>query len=679
MKILELWGFAGITGRLQTPRMARAATLATALLAPLPAIAADPVAPRSGFYFGGHVGYMFGTANATLGDPTGNASGGVASAGGVTGYGAFFGGVQAGYEQYFASRLMLGVELDASFPSAQDLSQVLSYRATGTGTANEQLEYLASLRGRAGYAMGSWTPFVTGGIAWASTRYSRTDLTTGNEDANPSNVRLGYVAGAGVDYRLDQRWSARAEYLYTNLGLSGFAFASAPARYDSQYDLHRFRVGLNYKFGEAGESKEKEEDRGPFSWELHGQTTFIYQGYPPFNAAYSGPNSFPPEGQSRETWMVSAFLGVRLWQGGELYYNPELLQGFGVASTVGAGGYPNGEAQKSNFPYPRYNTSRIFLRQEIGLGGEREKIEGEYGQLSGEKDVSRVTLQVGKFSVKDVFDANDYAQDPRIDFLNWSIWASGAFDYPADKLGLTWGLTAELNRPSWAVRAGYFLVGDQPNSNTFDMALFSRGGYVGELEMRFKPYDRPGILRMGTWLTSTFAGSYNQAVALAALDPSMSLTANDTIAQTRQGRTKYGFYLNLQQELTDDIGLFGRFSWNDGRTEINAFTDIDTSLSLGLSIKGTAWQRPDDRIGIAGALNQISADHSGYLAAGGLGLLVGDGALSYAPESVIETYYAFQVVKGIVATADYQFLNNPGYNTVRGPAHFFGGRLSARF
>jgi high affinity Mn2+ porin len=487
------------------------------------------------------------------------------------------------------------------------------------------------------------------------------------------------VLGGGVDYRLDSRWSARAEYLYTNLGLTGLAFASAPARYDSQYDLHRFSVGLNYKFGEADASKEKADDRGPGTWELHGQTTFIYQGYPPFNALYSGPNSFPPEGQSRETWTVSAFLGVRLWQGGELYYNPELLQGFGVASTVGAGGYPNGEAQKSNFPYPRYNTSRIFLRQEIGLGGEREKVEGEYGQLSGEKDVSRVTLQVGKYSVKDLFDANDYAQDARLDFLNWSIWASGAFDYPADRLGLTWGFTAELNRPRWAVRAGYFLVGDQPNSNTFDMSLFARGGYIGELEMRFKPYERPGVLRLGTWLTSTFAGSYNQAVALANLSPSGSLTANDTIAQTRQGRTKYGFYLNLQQELTDDIGLFGRFSWNDGRTEINAFTDIDTSFSLGLSIKGTAWGRPDDRIGIAGSLNQISADHIGYLAAGGLGVLVGDGAITYAAENVVETYYAFRLAKGITVSADYQFLNDPGYNAVRGPAHFFSGRLSARF
>ncbi len=246
MKIVELWGFAGIAGRLQTPRVARAATVATALLAPVPAIAADPVAPRSGFYFGGHVGYMFGNANATLGDPTG-----ITSAGGTSDYGTFFGGVQAGYEHFFASRLMLGIEFDASFANYADLAQVLSYRATSTGTANEQLEYLASLRGRAGYAMGAWMPFVTGGIAWASTRYSRTDLTTGNEDANPSNIRLGYVLGGGVDYRLDSRWSARAEYLYTNLGLSGFAFASAPARYDSQYDLHRFRVGLNYKFGEA--------------------------------------------------------------------------------------------------------------------------------------------------------------------------------------------------------------------------------------------------------------------------------------------------------------------------------------------------------------------------------------------------------------------------------------------
>ena len=136
-----------------------------------------------------------------------------------------------------------------------DLSPVLSYRATGSGTANEQLEYLASLRGRLGYSWGSWTPFVTGGIAWARTPFSRNDLTTGNKDANPGNVRLGYVVSGSIDYRLDQRWSTRLEYLYTNLGLTGFLFNSAPARYDSQYELHRFRVGLNHKLGEVGGNK----------------------------------------------------------------------------------------------------------------------------------------------------------------------------------------------------------------------------------------------------------------------------------------------------------------------------------------------------------------------------------------------------------------------------------------
>ena len=676
MKILELRGFAGIAGRLQTPRMARVTTLATALLAPLPAIAADPAGPRSGFYVGGNVGYGFGNATATLSDPTG-----MATANGTTQYGMLFGGVQAGYQEVLSSRWMLGIEADLSFPDFMDLSRVVSYRATGNSSANEQLEYVGTLRGRLGYSMGNWTPFVTGGFAWASTRFSRTDSTTGNEDATSGQLRTGYALGGGVDYALDRRWSARLEYLYTNLGLTGLSFAS-PARYDSQYDLNRFRVGLNYHFGENnGEAKEGDsaDDRGPGTWELHGQTTFIFQGYPAFNAPYSGQNSLPPVGQSRETWTVSAFLGLRLWQGAELYYNPELLQGFGVASTTGAGGYPQGEAQKSNFPFPQYSTSRLFLRQEIGLGGEREKVEGEYGQLAGEKDVSRLTFQVGRFSVHDFFDQNTYAQDPRVDFLNWSVWAAGAFDYPADKIGLTYGVTAELNQPNWTLLAGYFLVGNQPNSNVFDMNLLARGGYAAELELRFRPYNRPGAVRLGSWLTSTFAGSYNDAVALAALDPTMTLTANDTIAQTRQGRTKYGFYLNLEQEITDSVGVFGRFSWNDGRTEINAFTDIDTSFLLGLSIKGTSWGRPDDRVGIAGVLNQISADHSNYLAAGGLGILVGDGALTYAPENVIETYYAFQLRKGLVMTADYQYLGNPAYNAVRGPVHVFSGRLRASF
>lgn len=657
MKLRRFWGLC---------------TGAAALMAALPA-SADPAPLNSAFYLGGNVGYGFGSASATLGD-----LGGTGSAGGTNQYGTLFGGMQAGYEHYFPSRLMLGIELDASFTSYMDLSQVMSYRATGAGGANEQLEYLATARGRVGYGVGSWTPFVTGGFAWASTRLSRTDFTTGFEDATSGRLRTGYVIGAGVDHALDKSWSARFEYLYTNLGATSFQFNSG-ARYDSQYDLHRFRLGLNYRFGQDGEAKKSEEtdDGGPGSFEIHGQSTFVYQGYPSFSAPYDGPNSLPAAGQSRETWTTSLFLGVRLWRGAEFYFNPELLQGFGVASTVGAGGYPNGEAQKSNFPYPRFNPSRVFLRQEFGLGGETEKVESDYGQLAGTKDVSRITLQIGKFAVHDQFDTNDYAQDPRVDFLNWSIWAAGAFDYAADRVGLTYGATAELNQQAWAIRAGYFLMPAVSNGNIVDWNLFNRGEYVTELELRFRPYDRPGTLKAGAFLNSAFAGSYADAVTLAGIG---GVTADTTIAQTRQTRIKYGYYLNLQQEITDDIGVFGRWSWNDGQNEIMAFTDIDSSLSLGASIKGTSWGRPDDRIGVAGALNMLSSAHIGFLAAGGLGVLVGDGQLPhYSPEKVLETYYAVQLFKGLIATADYQLLIDPAYNADRGPVHVFAGRLHASF
>lgn len=628
---------------------------------------------RSGgsFYAGAHVGFMFGNAGATLSDPIG-----ISSQSASNPYSALFGGVQAGWEYVFPSRLMLGIEADFSFPNYEDASKVLSYRATPTGYASEEYEWLASLRGRAGYDIGAWTPYLTGGIAWMSTRYSRIDLTTGNEDGNPSNIRLGWTAGAGLDYRLDSRWSARAEYLYTNFNLSGFLFGSFPSRYDSQYDLHRVRVGLNYRFGEVEEKRTKQDDRGPGSFEVHGQTVFVYQGYPPIRAAYDGPQSLPAVGQSRETWGTSGFINVRLWEGGELYFNPELLQGYGVALTTGAGGFPNGEAQRA-FPYPRYNTSRLYLTQTFGLGGEREKVESDLSQLAGERDISRITIQAGKYAVQDVFDNNKYANDPRVDFLNWSLWSAAAFDYPADSVGFSWGITAELNQPSWAVRAGYFLVANQPDTNVYDLALISRNGLVGELEMRYQPFDLPGTTRLGVWMTNAFAGSYADAVTLANANP--GLDVNTAIATTRQKRTKYGFYLSIDQQLSDDIGAFARFSWNDGRSEILAFTDVDGSISAGLSIKGSAWKRPDDTVGIGGAINSISSSHANFLAAGGLGQTVGDGALTYAPEFVAEAYYSLQLTKGVFVTADYQYLGNPAYNAVRGPAHFFSGRLMAKF
>jgi high affinity Mn2+ porin len=151
------------------------------------------------------------------------------------------------------------------------------------------------------------------------------------------------------------------------------------------------------------------------------------------------------------------------------------------------------------------------------------------------------------------------------------------------------------------------------------------------------------------------------------------------IAQTRRGRIKYGYVVNVEQQVADDVGVFARWSWNDGRTEIMSFTDIDASLSFGASIKGKAWGRPDDTIGIGTAINSLSADHRDFIAAGGLGILIGDGRLNYQQERFLETYYAMAVTKALTATFDYQLITNPAYNADRGPVSIFSGRLHAEF
>jgi high affinity Mn2+ porin len=364
-------------------------------------------------------------------------------------------------------------------------------------------------------------------------------------------------------------------------------------------------------------------------------------------------------------------VGVRVWDGGAVYYNPEMLQGFGLSDTVGLGGFSNGEAQKSHFATPRYSTSRLLLRHTFGFGGEQETLESAPNQLAEKVDVSRLTVQVGRFAVTDVFDNNSYAKDTRKDFMNWAMWAPGAFDYSADKIGLTWGATAEFNQENWALRAGYFLMDKESNSSDFDMNLFRRGAYVMELEERYKLFGRAGKLRIIPWINSVFAGSYRATLDNPALDLD--------IAQTRRSRITYGYAVTLEQEVADDVGVFGRWSWNDGHNEIMVFADIDRSLSGGVSIKGKSWGREKDTIGIGGAVNGLSRDHRDFIAAGGLGILIGDGALNYRRERILETYYAFALTKALTLTADYQLITNPAYNADRGPVHIFSGRLHGEF
>jgi high affinity Mn2+ porin len=406
-------------------------------------------------------------------------------------------------------------------------------------------------------------------------------------------------------------------------------------------------------------------------WSAHMQSTFIIQGYDRFHSPYQGQNSLAGSTQIRETITATGFLGARLWDGAEVYVDPEAAQGFGLSHTLGVGGFVNGEATKAGAETPKYAMARYFLRQVIGLGGEQEFVAADANQLASRYDISRLTLTLGKLSANDIFDDNDYAHDPRREFLNWSLWESSAWDYPADARGYTYGFAAELNQADWAFRSGWFLMPRDANAKALIPTFYKYFGNVEELELRSEIFERKGKLRLLAFVNRAPMGSYRDAVLL-------SPDAPDVTA-TRGTREKYGFAINLQQEIIDDLGAFSRLSWNDGRTESFAFTEVDRSFALGLSLKGGRWARPSDTLGLAGVINGLSTPHRDYLAAGGLGLILGDGQLSYAPERILETYYDFLVLEPLSVALDFQYVDHPGYNRARGPAQVLGLRTHMEF
>jgi high affinity Mn2+ porin len=319
--------------------------------------------------------------------------------------------------------------------------------------------------------------------------------------------------------------------------------------------------------------------------------------------------------------------------------------------------------------------SRAFFRQTIDLGGDTQKVDPDLNQLGGTQTANRVMLTVGRISVADIFDTNKYAHDPRGDFLNWSIIDAGAFDYAADAWGSTYGAAAEWYQDWWTARVGLFDMSSVPNSTALSLPLLHQSQFVAELEERHTVWDQPGKLKFLYWLTRGNLGTYEDALALAAATGTTPSTS-----AVRNYRSKYGHVLNLEQQLTPDVGLFARVGWTQGSVEEVDFTDIDQSLSIGLSLAGKRWGRPDDTVGLAGAVNQISHAAKKYLAEGGLGGIIGDGQLPMAgPEQIIETYYSYAAFSFAKVTGDYQLVNNPAYNRQRGPVSVFALRLHAAF
>ena len=402
-------------------------------------------------------------------------------------------------------------------------------------------------------------------------------------------------------------------------------------------------------------------------WNWHAQNTDILDYHPGFPAKYSGPNSLNSASEVQETVSLDLLAGRRLWQGAEFHLDGLMWQGFGFSKTLGVEGFPNGEAFRSGTQAPNVNFSRVFLRQTIGLGGEQENVEDDDLHLAGKQDISRITLTLGKMSAKDIFDNNAYANDPRTQFMSWSLVANDAWDYPADSLGYITGFAAELNEPRWTARYGFFQVPRVSNGTALDSHFLGAWAMVTELEHRHEISGHPGAVRLLGYLNRAHMGSYQATLDNPAL--------GGDITQTRAYRYKFGFGLNMEQELAKDLGAFMRAGWSDGRNEAWMFNDVDRTASVGLSLNGNSWHRPNDTFAIAGAINGISGVHRAFLAAGGTGILAGDGALNYDLEELMETYYDFQVWKTMHITFDYQFISNPAFNRDRGPVSVFSLRL----
>lgn len=405
------------------------------------------------------------------------------------------------------------------------------------------------------------------------------------------------------------------------------------------------------------------------TWNWHAQFTGIVQYHPHFAARYSGPNSLSQANEVKETVSLDLVAGVRLWPGAEAHIDGLMWQGFGLSKTLGVEGFPNGEAFRLGTDLPNLNIPRLFIRQTFGLGGEEENVADDALHLAGRQDVSRLTLTLGKMSARDIFDQNAFAGDPRTQFLNWALMANEAWDYPADSLGFITGLAAELNQPRWTLRYGFFQVPADANGVAIDPHYLDAWGMVAEFERRYELNGHPGAARLLAFLNRAHMGDYQAAADSPIPSATLALEA------TRAYRLKYGFGLNIEQEITTGLGAFLRLGWSEGRHEAWMFADVDHTATLGLSVNGAGWARPADTLGLAGILNGLSRPHRDYLAAGGTGILAGDGDLSYGLEKIVEVYYDFQIYKRLHGALDYQFISNPANNRDRGPVSVLGARL----
>jgi high affinity Mn2+ porin len=411
------------------------------------------------------------------------------------------------------------------------------------------------------------------------------------------------------------------------------------------------------------------------NWNLYYQVTSIGQNHGTFNAPYTGPLSLQDYREDDVSLTTTLFFDARLTHNLQFVFDPEIAGGRGFSGVDGLANPSNGELPRVATASPKPYIARLYLTYDFGFGSETEHVESDDNQLAGDRPMVRYTITAGRCSLTDFFDNNAYTHDPRSQFMAWAVMYNGAWDYPADTRGYTWGWVHELHTRNWSFRYASAAEPTVANGGRFDRRLLVDLGTVFEEERRYTLGKHPGTIRLLEYLNHTHSGSYAAAIQLG----EETGTTPNIDAVKKYGTLKYGSGVNLEQEITQNVGLFMRLGWNDGKTQDFAFTAIDRLASAGISVKGTKWKRKDDVAATSFTASGASGVHALYLARGGLDFLIGDGRLNYAPEYVWESYYSAKLFRSFFATLDVQHDTNLAFNHDRGPVWIESLRLHMEF
>ena len=413
----------------------------------------------------------------------------------------------------------------------------------------------------------------------------------------------------------------------------------------------------------------------PKNYSLHFQTTIIPQYHFDFKAAYSGDNSLAISEPARTSYSGTLYFSYKPFKNTYLVFNPEAAGGKGLSKTLGIAGFPNGEVYRVGDPTPKPFIARLYAEQRFPLTNTMQKFDDDLNQLAEPTNADYLSFVVGKFSLTDFFDNSDISHDPRTQFMNWSLMGNGGWDYPANTRGYTIGGMVQVLYHDYAVRSAITTVPIEANGPELQFKWGKAMGWVIEFEKThfFKKDDTHfSTLHTGLFWNKAHMGNYEQSIKNAGNG------VPDVTDSRLYGRDKWGYYFSLD----NNFGPFHQFlktSWNDGKNETWAFTEIDQSITTGVQFDGVMWNKPSHRLAFAYVSNGISDEHRNYLSKGGYGFLIGDGKLNYGREQIIETYYAWQLNKYLTISPDYQLVINPAYNKDRGPVHIVSLRLHAEF